>query len=73
MMEALGYDIELHYVKRKKMKIKTLFGDGAVGYYSYCEVTQIILNDKQSGEYWNYFTHIHFSNSFQEETLMVDR
>ena len=68
MMEVLGYDIELHYVKRKKMKIKTLFGDGAVGYYSYCEVTQIILNDKQSGEYWNYFTHIHFSNSFQEET-----
>lgn len=50
------------------MEIKLLFEDGTVGHYSYCEVTQIILNDKQSKEYWNYFTHITFSNSFQEES-----
>lgn len=50
------------------MEIKALFEDGAVGYYSHCEVTQIILNDKQSKENWNYFTHIDFSNSFVEET-----
>lgn len=50
------------------MEIKTLFKDGIVGYYYYCEVTQIILNDKKTDEYWNYFTHIDFSSSFVEET-----
>ena len=49
------------------MEIKALFEEGAVGYYSHCEVTQIILNDKQTKEYWNYFTHIDFSNLFEEE------
>lgn len=50
------------------MEIKTLFEEGVVGYYSFCEVTQIILNDKPRREYWNYFTHIDFSNKYQEET-----
>lgn len=56
------------YKEERKMEIKTLFKDGTVGYYCYCEVTQIILNDRKTNEYWNYFTHIDFSSSFVEET-----
>ena len=37
------------------MEIESLFKNGAVGYYSYCEVTQVILNDTIKNEYWNYF------------------
>ena len=48
------------------MEIKTLFEDGAVGHYSFCEVTQIIIYDKQEKEYWNYFTNIFFSRSYKE-------
>ncbi len=29
------------------MEIKTLFEDGVVGHYLFCEVTQIVLYDKQ--------------------------
>ena len=50
------------------MEIKTLFEDGVVGHYLFCEVTQIVLYDKQEKEYWNYFTNIYFSKSFTEGT-----
>ena len=48
------------------MEIKTLFEDGVVGHYLFCEVTQIVLYDKQEKEYWNYFTNIYFSQLFTE-------
>lgn len=48
------------------MEIKTLLEYGAVGYYTNCEVIQIILFNKKNKEYWNYFTHISFSKSCTE-------
>lgn len=43
------------------MENKSLFEYGTVGFYSHCEVIQIILFDKKKNEYWNYFTHVSFS------------
>ena len=48
------------------METKTLLEYGTVGYYTNCEVIQIILYNKKDKEYWNYFTHIFFSESCTE-------
>lgn len=50
------------------MEIKTLFEYGRVGFFSYCEVTQIILFDSEKKEYWNYFTHISFSKNITDSS-----
>lgn len=50
------------------MEIKKLFQFGTIGYYTNCEVVQIILMNKTNKECWNYFTHISFSKDFVEST-----
>lgn len=50
------------------MERRKLFDYGTVGYYTNCEVIQIILKDKKNEVYWNYFTHITFSKSYMEIT-----
>lgn len=58
-------------MKEKCMEIKALLKEGAVGNYSYCEIIQVILYEKEKNEYWNYFTHLSFSCRFQKGTERI--
>lgn len=53
------------------MEIKTLLEQVAVRYYIHCEVTQIILYDKDLKKYWNYFTNIIFLNNVPNEAPLT--
>lgn len=50
------------------METKKLFECGTIGYYSICEVVQIVLMNKKNGECWNYFTHISFLEDYIGDT-----
>lgn len=51
-----------------EVKLDQLTNSGVIGAYHYCKVNQIVLFDKKTGIAWNYFTHVHFSGSYDTET-----
>lgn len=51
-----------------EVKLDQLTNSGVIGAYHYCKVDQIVLFDKKTGIAWNYFTHVHFSSSYDTET-----
>lgn len=56
-----------------EVKLDQLTNSGVIGAYHYCKVDQIVLFDKKIGIAWNYFTHVHFSSSYDsaaESTLL---
>lgn len=56
-----------------EVKLDQLTNSGVIGAYHYCKVDQIVLFDKKAGIAWNYFTHVHFSSSYDsaaESTLL---
>ena len=56
-----------------EVKLDQLTNSGVIGAYHYCKVDQIVLFDKKTGIAWNYFTHVHFSSSYDsaaESTLL---
>lgn len=50
------------------IELDYLLKPGNIGFFSYCEVTQIILYIKSSKEYWNYFTNINCSSEYTQGT-----
>lgn len=48
--------------------MEQLLNYGQLGFYSYCEVTQVILKIKSKKEYWNYFTNIECKRTFTKKT-----
>lgn len=47
------------------MNLQTLIDNGVLNQCKFAEVTQIVLYYKDKEEYWNYFTNILFSSSFE--------
>ena len=57
-----------------EVELEKLISSGVIGTYHYCKVDQIVLLDKKTGIAWNYFTHVHFSSSYDsaaESTLLI--
>lgn len=48
------------------LELEDLLEYGKIGFYTNCEVTQIILHIKSSGKYWNYFTHIECNERYTQ-------
>lgn len=48
------------------LELEDLLKYGKIGFYTNCEVTQIILHIKSSGKYWNYFTHIECNERYTQ-------
>lgn len=55
-------------MEKWRQDLENLLYSNRFGIYTHCKVDQIVLLDKTEYKAWNYFTHIHFSKKYTEES-----
>lgn len=54
-------------MEKWKQDLEKILNSNSLGCYKFCKVNQIVLEDKKTGEVWNYFTNVHFSKKYTEK------